>query len=917
MSRYAGVQDIYEALAQKGLLESQGHQVFPKDVTPGAESAQGVLYSRSLFSDMEVASYYIEIFYLEGQSCEANTQQIHQARADDESALVALAAESWCAILTRGDVDAHIPGNIADLVLEALGEGEIVWSRLIPEAEWFTPPFANTGDLLTVLESREFGFHRRSLDDAAWLASADPYIHECIAKDDGSFALGLLDVVTKSGEAARLLVDLFVEEQMADYLTTVFPSYFPIARPNNTIADNGWLIRVSQDHAKLATSYDLEDAANLIRAALFPAEGQEEASAQRVYTYYTNDGGEHGIFGCRAETEYEAEKLVRAAGHREYLLFDNRELEAHETSAAATERILENPFLGALWVPLVDAIDVATGYLRPGVFWTLDCYSRAHNYNAYASPFAQAILEHDGSLHIEVCGRNDKSNPIVAEQLEALEFLGWAAPALPEEVDIGVLPNPWRVLDAGWNGRRVAELILEALTIVYRVVEADLFNFGESLEESLTNLGTLERIDGPIFGIPNTRPSRAAEQTAVAVAEAEAGPSKLPPEPYPFGLSNAHMTSIWAALDAIESGDLGESFDTRDDFLLENFGNIPFSGLPELLALHPRAAHFASRMEKLTHLLEKLKDHPPANASMSDIAMSLDEFILSRAGEYERELPFLSDVSLRVIAALSRSDHELLSALAWDTCSMVRFAAAGNPDTPADLLISLRGDPVWEVREEARKNRAAGVSSSSIRVEQLAVARLAGADCACGSDSASEQMMSWFRRMKLVPPFPPAKHLSLMLAQQSELSWATQPMPLAMDDYMFSTVDYLRGPVPDQFAVSHAGHGANSYSINLRVVLGQVALLAQSSWGGAFTDPVAAAESWQEVRSVYLWILRRTEKLPSSKAHVRERVVTYSNFRGNQWTVERLVDGRRVVEKFDSGDAMVAAHFPRSGARPA
>ena len=55
MSRYAGVQDIYEALAQKGLLESQGHQVFPKDVTPGAESAQGVLYSRSLFSDMEVA----------------------------------------------------------------------------------------------------------------------------------------------------------------------------------------------------------------------------------------------------------------------------------------------------------------------------------------------------------------------------------------------------------------------------------------------------------------------------------------------------------------------------------------------------------------------------------------------------------------------------------------------------------------------------------------------------------------------------------------------------------------------------------------------------------------------------------------------------------------------------------------------
>ncbi|WP_341953392.1 hypothetical protein [Salinibacterium sp. TMP30] len=175
MSRYAGAQDVYDILEAEGLLASQGHQVFPKDLTPGAESVQGVLYSTSLFSDMSVASYYIEIFYLKGQSFQTNTQQMHQARADDESVLVALAAESWCAILTRGDVDADIPGNIADLVLEALGEGEIVWSRQIPEAEWFTSPFANTGDLLSVLEGREFGFNRRSLDDAANLIRAVLY----------------------------------------------------------------------------------------------------------------------------------------------------------------------------------------------------------------------------------------------------------------------------------------------------------------------------------------------------------------------------------------------------------------------------------------------------------------------------------------------------------------------------------------------------------------------------------------------------------------------------------------------------------------------------------------------------------------------------------------------------------------------
>jgi hypothetical protein len=148
VSRYSGIQDVYDALEDNGLLESQGDQVLPMGATAGAESTQGVSYSRSLFSDMEVACYYIDIFYLEGQSFETNVKQVLDARADDEDVLVALAAESWCVILTRGDLDADIPGNIADLVLKALGEGEIVWSRQIPEAEWFTSPFTTTRDIL-------------------------------------------------------------------------------------------------------------------------------------------------------------------------------------------------------------------------------------------------------------------------------------------------------------------------------------------------------------------------------------------------------------------------------------------------------------------------------------------------------------------------------------------------------------------------------------------------------------------------------------------------------------------------------------------------------------------------------------------------------------------------------------------------
>lgn len=42
--------------------------------------------------------------------------------------------------------------------------------------------------------------------------------------------------------------------------------------------------------------------------------------------------------------------------------------------------------------------------------------------------------------------------------------------------------------------------------------------------------------------------------------------------------------------------------------------------------------------------------------------------------------------------------------------------------------------------------------------------------------------------------------------------------------------------VANYVAVSHAGHGINSYAISYHLVYGRLALFAQTSWGGAYGD---------------------------------------------------------------------------------
>jgi hypothetical protein len=100
-----------------------------------------------------------------------------------------------------------------------------------------------------------------------------------------------------------------------------------------------------------------------------------------------------------------------------------------------------------------------------------------------------------------------------------------------------------------------------------------------------------------------------------------------------------------------------------------------------------------------------------------------------------------------------------------------------------------------------------------------------------------------------------------------------------MQDYLLESVEYLKKPIPDQYSLNHAGHGVNSYSLNFRCAIGNIAILAQVGWGGVYMDSKDQADKWDEIQQVLSHILHRNSDFESNEIKMRKFLIVYSDFR--------------------------------------
>ena len=191
--------------------------------------------------------------------------------------------------------------------------------------------------------------------------------------------------------------------------------------------------------------------------------------AQCLYSFTVQDKDAEALsFGCLASSLEEAELAASRAGHRELLLLEVRPLEGVEIPGVARRLAASNPLVGRDWLPLVDLMSKNLELSRVGHSWIMDIFPHDDPLTR-KSPYAQALLEPEGSVHVEV-GPTELLKDFAPNNDQLAEWLGWQRP-----LGSG-LPNFFQVFPPGTSVEFIAGTVIEAVTTLFGVSTRDGFS---------------------------------------------------------------------------------------------------------------------------------------------------------------------------------------------------------------------------------------------------------------------------------------------------------------------------------------------------------------------------------------------------------------------------------------------------------
>ena len=540
------------------------------------------------------------------------------------------------------------------------------------------------------------------------------------------------------------------------------------------------------------------------------------------------------------------------------------------------------PSLDDHWVPLVQVLERLTSRLGADATWSASTYSASVDFDPYRSPFAQAKRQADGSLVVEVSSRTALS----AEQLASLINDGWNSPGVDN-------PNPHRSLSAGWNAHTVAESVVAAFVETLGLAPGDFVNFGDDDAQWVAGLALLARVDdGPIFSIEGAASAAPPTQTAANFEPLQSDEYERLAVLTDLPLVECTALAMGLA-GAVGRQLVGWTAAERDTYRATWKSPI---GLHTMLVLLESRSD-TPLVRQLGELQRVFATHTPLTVAGGDVVITLDGRGGRAPAPAEEALLSSSEPLLRALVAISEIDAARLAVLSWDECVMVRWSVATNPLTPVEVLEVLRDDDSWEVAAAAIA--AIGPADSATQHPRDESRRVWPRACPCttGLESLHEMFDIYSLELPLLP-----EHLRNRIAWQGERFWATQPRPLAMDDYLMNSAQYLHGAVADQVAISNAGHGINSFGLTLRLAVGPLTLLVQCLWGGLLSR---SAESWNlrmdEVNELLALIdtRRGPQHFAERRLHVR-----FSDFRDNTWVLDVRTNGGWQAHEFATFDEL-------------
>jgi len=240
----------------------------------------------------------------------------------------------------------------------------------------------------------------------------------------------------------------------------------------------------------------------------------------------------------------------------------------------------------------------------------------------------------------------------------------------------------------------------------------------------------------------------------------------------------------------------------------------------------------------------------------------------------EFELHLHENAGIRLIVAHMTKSAEILDHLSYDRCCMVRAVVAENKNGGERALKMLGQDPFTYVREIALEQLVDFDPMSPDLINDFEIS-----ECVCNNEIERPSIHDFFDEHGLEIPIT----IQLFEEQATQFGswhWATQPFPTRWQDYsLVETVNYLMGPIPDQYSLNHAGHGVNSYSLNFRFALGDLAIFAQSGWGGMYMDSDEQMRAWDELQLRLSHLLIKSPLDGFDSSYVRKYLLVYSEFR--------------------------------------